>query len=116
MDAQGAEERAIAALGREADWADGATALLRDLGFSLIHSDRPWAPEGSHLIVALRDTPTLRHFDPEAVEQLTRFATRVTPWLERSAVVGLTGVKRDSVIAGFRAVGSGPDLLVLDRN
>lgn len=34
------------------------------------------------------------HFDPEAVEQLTRFATRVTPLLERSAVVGLTGVKK----------------------
>lgn len=34
------------------------------------------------------------HFDPEAVAQLTRFATRVTPLLERSAVVGLTGVKK----------------------
>jgi hypothetical protein len=34
------------------------------------------------------------HFDTEAVEQLTRFATRVTPLLERSAVVGLTGVKK----------------------
>lgn len=34
------------------------------------------------------------HFDPEAVAQLTRFAQRVTPLLERSAVVGLTGVKK----------------------
>jgi hypothetical protein len=34
------------------------------------------------------------HFDPEAVAQLTRFATRVTPLLARSAVVGLTGVKK----------------------
>lgn len=61
------EARAIAALGREADWASGAAILLRDLGFTLIHSDRPWAAEGSHLLVALRATPTLRHFDPEVV-------------------------------------------------
>ena len=42
-------------------------ALLHDLGFTLIHSDRPWTPEGSHLLIALRATPTLRHFDPEGV-------------------------------------------------
>ena len=34
------------------------------------------------------------HFDPQAVAQLTRFATRVNPLVERSAVVGLTGVKK----------------------
>ncbi len=34
------------------------------------------------------------HFDTVAVAQLTRFATRVNPLLERSAVVGLTGVKK----------------------
>src|SRR5512135_2012816 len=67
MDTAAADERSIAALGREADWAGGASALLHDLGFSLINSDRPWAPEGSHLLVALRATPTLHHFDPEAV-------------------------------------------------
>ncbi|HYL39904.1 MAG TPA: hypothetical protein VET90_01215 [Candidatus Binatus sp.] len=65
------QARAIAALGPEAGWADGAAVLLRDLGFSLIHSDRPWAPEGSHLIVALRAAPTLRHFDPETVSYWT---------------------------------------------
>jgi hypothetical protein len=67
MDEAAADERSIAALGREVEWTDGAAALLHDLGFSLIHSDRPWAPEGSHLLVALRAEPTLHHFDPEAV-------------------------------------------------
>jgi hypothetical protein len=64
--ARDVEARAIESLGRES-WASGAAELLADLGFSLIHSDRPWAAEGSHLLVALRDRPTLRHFDPEAV-------------------------------------------------
>ncbi len=45
--------------------------LLHDLGFTLIHSDRPWTPEGSHLLIALRATPTLRHFDPETVSYWT---------------------------------------------
>ena len=48
-----------------AGWAAPAAAALRDLGFTLLHSDRPSAPGGSQLVVALRDRPTLRHFDPE---------------------------------------------------
>lgn len=48
-------------------WAAEAADALRDLGFTLINSDRPAAPGGSQLLVALRDRPTLRHFDPEAV-------------------------------------------------
>ncbi len=47
-------------------------------------------PAAARALTLVGDT----HFDPEAVEQLTRFATRVTPLLERSAVVGLTGVKK----------------------
>ncbi len=47
-------------------------------------------PSATRALTLVGDT----HFDPEAVEQLTRFATRVTPMLERSAVVGLTGVKK----------------------
>lgn len=48
-------------------WAAEAADLLRGLGFTLLHSDRPAAPGGSQLLVALRDQPTLRHFDPELV-------------------------------------------------
>jgi hypothetical protein len=47
-------------------------------------------PSTTRALTLVGDT----HFDTEAVEQLTRFATRVTPLLERSAVVGLTGVKK----------------------
>jgi hypothetical protein len=44
-----------------------AAALLADLGF-LASSDLPDRPGPAYLLVALRDAPTLRHFDPEAVE------------------------------------------------
>jgi hypothetical protein len=67
VDRQGTDDRAIAALGSEGEWAQGAAALIQDLGFSLIHSDRPWMRGGSHLVIALRAAPTLHHFDPEAV-------------------------------------------------
>ena len=48
-------------------WAADAADALRDLGFTLLNSDRPAAPGGSQLLVALRDRPTLQHFDPELV-------------------------------------------------
>ena len=47
---------------------DRAVSLVARLGFVLVHDERlgdPTAPVGSHLIVALRDNPTLTHFDPE---------------------------------------------------
>ena len=45
-----------------------ATAMIQRLGFVLVHDERVGdsaAPAGSHLVVALRDKPTLAHFDPE---------------------------------------------------
>ena len=50
---------------RAAGWAASTADALRDLGFTLLNSDRPSVPGGSQLLVALRDRPTLRHFDPE---------------------------------------------------
>jgi len=47
-------------------WAGPAAALLAGLGFTLINSHRG-AATGSHLLVALRDRPSLAHFDPEVV-------------------------------------------------
>ena len=44
-----------------------ATLLLTDLGF-LASSDLPDRPGPAYLLVALRETPTLHHYDPEAVE------------------------------------------------
>lgn len=61
------EVRAIEALADPATWAGGAADLLRPLGFVLINGSDPGAPAGSHLLVALRDVPTLDHFDPESV-------------------------------------------------
>ena len=44
-----------------------AARLLADFGFLAI-SDLPDRPGPAYLLVALRDAPTLHHYDPEAVE------------------------------------------------
>lgn len=49
------------------DWARAAAKELEDLGFLLLDPDRPGAVPGPRLVVALRDRPTLAHFDPEYV-------------------------------------------------
>lgn len=59
------EAKDIAALADPSAWAAATGRLLADLGFSLVNSDRPGAPGGSNLLIAFRDRPTLRHFDPE---------------------------------------------------
>jgi hypothetical protein len=50
-----------------ARWATAAAALVADLGFTLVNGDDPTALGGANLLLALRDRPTLRHFDPEVV-------------------------------------------------
>ncbi|MGC8633137.1 MAG: hypothetical protein ACP5VP_00460 [Candidatus Limnocylindrales bacterium] len=47
---------------------DRAATLVAQLGFVLVRDEQlgdAGAPAGSHLVVALRDQPTLAHFDPE---------------------------------------------------
>jgi hypothetical protein len=44
-----------------------AAALMRDFGF-LATSDLPDRPGPASLLVALREVPTLHHYDPEAVQ------------------------------------------------
>jgi hypothetical protein len=51
-----------------ARWVDATGRLLADLGFSLINGDDPAEAGGANLLVAIRSTPTLRHFDPESLE------------------------------------------------
>ena len=46
---------------------DSAARLLADFGFLAI-SDLPDRPGPAYLLVALREKPTLHHYDPEAVE------------------------------------------------
>jgi hypothetical protein len=48
-------------------WSSSAAALLAELGFTLINGDDPTSPGGANLLVALRDEPTERHFDPEEI-------------------------------------------------
>jgi hypothetical protein len=45
----------------------GAADSLADLGF-LANPDFPDRPGPAYLLVAMRESPTLRHYDPEAVE------------------------------------------------
>ncbi len=73
---EGAAEGASAArpFDPAATWADGVITpaegahFLADLGFELVHGDRPDRPAGANLLVALRQTPTLHHFDPEHLD------------------------------------------------
>jgi hypothetical protein len=61
------EAATIASLADARRWSAAAADLLRNLGFSLINSDRPGSVAGAHLLVALRAAPTLEHFDPDLV-------------------------------------------------
>jgi hypothetical protein len=47
-------------------WHEAASALVAELGFRLVEG-RGGVDDDGHLLVALRDRPTLRHFDPESV-------------------------------------------------
>src|SRR5688572_760941 len=61
------EWRALAGMLRhEEHWHEAASALVAELGFRLVEG-RGGADDDGHLLVALRDRPTLRHFDPESV-------------------------------------------------
>lgn len=44
-----------------------AAARLEHLGFLVVNGSNPAEAPGANLIVALRDRPTLAHFDPESV-------------------------------------------------
>ncbi|HYK95088.1 MAG TPA: hypothetical protein VE011_04350 [Candidatus Dormibacteraeota bacterium] len=63
----------VSKLDHPAGWPEAAAALVGNLGFLLIEANlggAPAAAEGSlesHLIVALRERPTVRHFDPEEI-------------------------------------------------
>jgi len=47
-------------------WSEAAAALLAELGYRLVDPE-PGGGDDNHLLVALRDAPTGRHFDPEVV-------------------------------------------------
>ena len=47
---------------------DEAARHIEHLGFLDVNGTAPEAPDGANLVVALRERPTLVHFDPERVE------------------------------------------------
>ena len=98
------EARDIAALAEPDAWAAATDRLLADLGFSLINSDRPGAPGGSNLLVALRDRPTLRHFDPEALSF----------WVAVEGRGRVAGFTRDDAVPAQLSVSWG-SVRVIDR-
>jgi len=66
-----------------------AAGRLADLGF-LAGPDLPDRPGPGYLLVALRETPTLRHYDPERIEYwVTRLGRGVRQTLSRSTPVPL---------------------------
>jgi len=57
-------------------WLDQAGRRLANLGFELVEPDRVAGNDASHLLVALRPSPTLQHFDPEGIDCWTCEAGR----------------------------------------
>lgn len=51
----------------DTSWVPEASRLIANLGFSIVTGKHPGTPAATDLLVALRDKPTLRHFDPEEV-------------------------------------------------
>ncbi|MGZ6294764.1 MAG: hypothetical protein ACXWPO_08115 [Candidatus Limnocylindrales bacterium] len=81
-----------------------AARLLARLGFEVVHGDQPWLPSGANLIVALRATPTLEHFDPE----------RVSYWEARGGRGRLAELSREQDVP-FHAPFAWGTLRVTDR-
>jgi len=55
-----------------------AAAVMRDFGF-LATSDLPDRPGPASLLVALREVPTLHHYDPEGIEYWSNYSGRGVP-------------------------------------
>lgn len=81
-----------------------AAALLAHLGFEIVHGDRPGDAGRANLLVGLRATPTLEHFDPE----------RVTYWIATGGRGRLTELSRETELP-FDGDFSWGTLRVVDR-
>ncbi|MFH0751947.1 MAG: hypothetical protein V2B17_08945, partial [Chloroflexota bacterium] len=58
---------------------DEAARHVEHLGFLDVNGTAPQAPGGANLVVALRERPTLTHFDPERVEHWVASGGRGRP-------------------------------------
>jgi len=69
---------------------DEAAHHVEHLGFLDVNGTSPQAPGGANLVVALRESPTLTHFDPERVEHWVASGGRGRPAeITRKTVVPL---------------------------
>ena len=59
--------------------AEEAARHVERLGFVDVNGTAPQAPGGANLVVAIRERPTLEHFDPERIEHWTAAAGRGHP-------------------------------------
>ncbi len=77
----------------DTSWLRDAGPLIAELGFSIVTGTHPGSPVATDLLVALRDQPTLRHFDPEEVSFWAPEGGRGRPRrIERDTPVPLEGV------------------------
>ena len=87
----------VRALDDPAHWLEAARTLTENTGFLLLSpaggSDH--GVSSSHLLVALRDRPTLRHFDPESISFYAPFGGAAAP---------ATVTRLDARVAGRRPV------------
>jgi hypothetical protein len=56
-----------------------AMRFVEHLGFLDVHGTAPQSPGGANLVVALRERPSLEHFDPERIEYWIAHADRGRP-------------------------------------
>jgi len=90
--------------GSAADWVPSSSGLLENLGFTLDHEGADMPLGGADLHVALRDRPTLRHFDPEVIAY----------WVERSGRGRHAFLDRDSTMPRSETFEWG-DVRIADR-
>jgi hypothetical protein len=73
-------------------WLRSASDVIADLGFSIVTGGHPDNPVATDLVVALRDEPTLLHFDPEEVSYWVPEGGRGRPrHVERATSVPFEG-------------------------
>ena len=76
----------------DAAWLAAAADVIADLGFSIVTEVDERNPAATGLVVALRDEPTLRHFDPEEVSYWVPAEGRGRPrQLDRDSRLPLDG-------------------------
>jgi hypothetical protein len=76
--------------------------VIADLGFSIVTGGHPANPVATDLVVALRDEPTLRHFDPEEVSYWVPVDGRGRSHLDRGAFGRFAGAVWKSSILSVR--------------